>query len=567
MRPPRRPLFQPLLSLDLRALKNTNNPSKDHSFSGMATPATARWMTEMAGDIGDRNVTELAILGTHDSATYGITHESGYAVDAPTGIPGLPQFLQATAKHITAEWAKTQAHTVLEQLRLGVRYLDIRLSSRSDGRGTVSLWVSHGLYSVPFSDVVRDVVAFINGGAGGDVAQATDANREVFVLDVQKIWGFDRNPSMHALFLEAIAPLELAVVRRPHGIHTPLAALWAAGQRVFVLYPGSSACDVHPGLIRRGDATIRSWWFNLNSVAPLVSSVRGELELRRRAVGAGIDSRSVSPAAPGPADVSGLAASAAAPQPLHVTQGVMTPVPHDFAKTLLSPLPSTHRSIAHYAFAVNAALLAAWQEHEAVDAPAGAAADGRNILILDFFTVGAAGSAGAVALCIAINRRRFCHDHPDFAGDALMACGAGKRFASAGCRPTPDGMYLLLPRDAPHMALCATSPAEPLALSSNADIGRPELRWLVLEEPAGMISISPAAAPQLVAYGEVANAVTLAPRGESGLARWRLCDAGGGFFAVQHCIEQVAWEARGDAIAVANVNGDSAQHFFFVRVL
>jgi glycosylphosphatidylinositol diacylglycerol-lyase len=376
--------------------------SKPNSIPAPHRP-TNRWMTDLAPWIGERCYSELAVVGTHDAATYNCTKDSDYSPDAPEAIAGLPFMLQPAAKRIVASWAKTQEHTVKAQLEMGVRYVDVRLCSK-DG----ALWVNHSLFSVPFADVVNDIVGFYAGA---------DDNKEMLLLDVQSLHtdgGDHPVGEAHELFRAAVEPLQQLFVKKPFGTRASLSDIWAAPgkQRVFL-----SWCDSHIAGQNLPDldfATVRndmlsSKWFNTSTPGPLVEAADAELKERLSAI----------------QQEGGVVRGKTS----HVLQTVLTADTNAIVAGIVNPLPGTSRSVADYADEVNSGALKLWCTHEG---------DGRNILLLDYFTVGTdEDGLDAVQHCIAINTRRYANDvrrraeivsghyHSDDVGDKLRALAAG----------------------------------------------------------------------------------------------------------------------------------------------
>lgn len=389
------------------------------------------WMTQLGDRIGWCALHQLAMVGSHDAATYNIyrTSPGEYAPDAPANVVALTASLQGLAHRITADWAKTQHLTVLQQLRRGARYFDIRLSSRT---GPTDLWVTHGLYSVPLERVVCDIAEFYgvaprSGHSTSDPADAMPSlplpmNREVIVLDVQRInakYDATQHPpdpastcptdkrEMHEAFWQLLRPLHALVANRPDAIRCGLGALWAAGHRIVVLYP-KGFIELSPGLLRSGvlprtDEHIESVWHNVCDVATLRGDVHRELERSRTDVALHV----LAPKTDAAGRVN---------LPLHITQAVMTPKTSEILWAL-TPLARAPATIEDLAKAANSAMLEVWARHRPIEVfhtpqlpgvPDGRVfIDGRNVLMLDYIDMGTYEGLTACELCCWINARRF----------------------------------------------------------------------------------------------------------------------------------------------------------------
>ena len=83
-----------------------------------------------------KRLCDMLLPGTHDSSTY--------------------RFAEAA---LVTNWAQTQTFTIYEQLKGGIRYLDIRVSNeKHDGK----VYCSHKFFTIPFQEVVNDISRFIH---------------------------------------------------------------------------------------------------------------------------------------------------------------------------------------------------------------------------------------------------------------------------------------------------------------------------------------------------------------------------------------------------------------------
>jgi hypothetical protein len=394
----------------------------DHAGSDVVDPMEAvrgldraRWMTQFGDAIADCTLSQIAMVGAHDAATHSITRKNPgeYAADAPDALVNITRPLQWAAHRLAADWARTQEHSVRTMLLLGVRYFDLRLSPRGP---TKELWISHGLFSMPLSNVVEDVASFYSNHDSGPCSPATadsldvGDNLDIVVLDIQRLSGVTSghgSAKIHHEFFRTLEPLRPLLLKEGQSIFTSLRDFWRTGTRVIVLYPCALACAVHqPIVLPRTPEFIRSHWFDKNRPAPLLQHLHDELMQRRN----GIVSRFVHS---GPPEGSAIG-------PLHVLQAVLTPSSTDFARMVFSPFPSTARNLEHFAKELNHRALTLWSRHQPIEdgpevtfdgkpRPRQVSMDGRNVIMLDFFTRGRDGDTGldAVQLCVFINARRF----------------------------------------------------------------------------------------------------------------------------------------------------------------
>lgn len=77
------------------------------------------WMTKLPISLRDLPIINLAIPGTHDSGSYGISKKSTLAPDAEKVIKKIFPFVPCVVRR----WSKTQKYSLAEQLNNGIRYV------------------------------------------------------------------------------------------------------------------------------------------------------------------------------------------------------------------------------------------------------------------------------------------------------------------------------------------------------------------------------------------------------------------------------------------------------------
>lgn len=129
----------------------------------------SEWMKELYSRPGMREtrLIDVAIPGTHNSGTYGINLLSKLE-------PG-ESFFYLLLRPMVASWSRCQFRSVGQQLRDGIRYLDLRVAYNRRG---VPL-VVHGLVSVSLQSVISDVKRFVSAHP-----------QEVVLIDATLSWGY-----------------------------------------------------------------------------------------------------------------------------------------------------------------------------------------------------------------------------------------------------------------------------------------------------------------------------------------------------------------------------------------
>ncbi|CAK1586803.1 unnamed protein product [Parnassius mnemosyne] len=130
------------------------------------------WMRELPEQLKNLPLIYLAIPGSHDSMTYGITRSSGIAPDAEPIVKKLYPLFRGTI----LRWTITQAVDTPQQLLIGIRYFDLRLATKT---GDAKFYFTHGLYADEITEALHQVMNFVDSHPG-----------EVVILDFQHFYGF-----------------------------------------------------------------------------------------------------------------------------------------------------------------------------------------------------------------------------------------------------------------------------------------------------------------------------------------------------------------------------------------
>jgi len=233
-----------------------------------------------------RSQRRIHLPGAHNSAAYKLNH---YAL-APAGgaHPDWVGWLNSHSPTVTVPvsqlavpWADCQGETVADQLRHGVRYLDLRAVwvESSDQRRELGLgeggpeWlVTHTLLGGPIEDVFIQVAAFLR-----------EHTKEVVLLDLQHVKAAP-TAEAHARLLGQLekhlhvdgrmAPSEL-------GVDVTYGEMVAKGYQCIVFYPFDTADADFPGVgigafarkigcWHRGGGTLRSPWPQVGTLEALL---------------------------------------------------------------------------------------------------------------------------------------------------------------------------------------------------------------------------------------------------------------------------------------------------------
>lgn len=232
---------------------------QSHHWSGRT------WMWDIRDAIGHMPISQVAMAGTHNSATYQITRKSKFGRDGPKALrtngvlAGMVRFFGG---FFLPSWTKCQRMTVEEQLCFGARYLDLRIAPYSDPSTT--LYTTHGLLSTKLDDVLRAVEAFVMDPA---------TSHEFVLLDFQHIFVGPSDPGYTALFQSLMRIKEICVPRPTNRKGFPsLNELWKGRQRVFVFM----ACNLdfdRLSFVCPRDNFLSSPWLNKHTKQDLLHAL------------------------------------------------------------------------------------------------------------------------------------------------------------------------------------------------------------------------------------------------------------------------------------------------------
>ncbi|WKY03585.1 hypothetical protein Q1695_004942 [Nippostrongylus brasiliensis] len=156
-------------------------PTSSKAEPEYSPKALEKWMSELPSYLSALPLCQLKIPGSHDSgSTDDLDKSLPVANDQSSLIRNLG--ISSWVKSGIKRWAVTQRHGIGDQLRAGVRYLDLRISypppkvrtSNTDFR------VVHALYGISVQKLLAEVIDFLK-----------ENPKEVVILDINHLYGFD----------------------------------------------------------------------------------------------------------------------------------------------------------------------------------------------------------------------------------------------------------------------------------------------------------------------------------------------------------------------------------------
>lgn len=205
---------QPRLAETFNTMRNILKPLTD----------LESWMEVNQDRIGSKALKDLVIPGTHDSITSTISWNSVIArnQDLPRGLMVFGPIVPS----IAAPWSKAQGKTAAEQLRLGIRYLDMRIVYRDSHK---TFYTCHGLYGENLDLVLDDIREFIKTHP-----------KEVIILDFNHLYNMepedqpDRNPLLINKIRKAFG--DKIASREEFNPSSTLNELWSKGKQIIPIY-------------------------------------------------------------------------------------------------------------------------------------------------------------------------------------------------------------------------------------------------------------------------------------------------------------------------------------------
>lgn len=142
------------------------------------------WMTNLPDELRKVSIIYLAIPGSHNSFTNGIDSTSEVSPDAEEILQILKMFGRIT-QAIMAPWARCQHYNATLQLNSGIRYFDLRISTRENDD---KLYFVHSQFADTIVPILTDIKDFLDTHP-----------QEVIILDCQHFYGFSSETHDHLI--------------------------------------------------------------------------------------------------------------------------------------------------------------------------------------------------------------------------------------------------------------------------------------------------------------------------------------------------------------------------------
>nr|XP_056714161.1 PI-PLC X domain-containing protein 2 [Euleptes europaea] len=169
----------------------------------------------------DLPLSNLAIPGSHDSFSYWVDDKSPVGPDQAKTIKRLAKI--PLVKKLMKKWSVTQNLTFKEQLEGGIRYFDLRVSSRP-GEAGQEIYFIHGLFGIKVCDGLMEINTFL-----------THHPTEVVFLDFNHFYAMDNSHHVYLIGrIQEIFGSRLCTKECVENV--TLNYLWEKKQQVLIFY-------------------------------------------------------------------------------------------------------------------------------------------------------------------------------------------------------------------------------------------------------------------------------------------------------------------------------------------
>ncbi|XP_076017227.1 PI-PLC X domain-containing protein 2 [Genypterus blacodes] len=193
----------------------------------------ADWMGSLPAKLSVMPLKHLAVPGSHDSFTFWVDIEAPVGPDQKVYVKYLATVFSQVAKKVMVKWSMTQNLTFKEQLDAGIRYFDLRVSSKPSQPGK-EIYFIHGLFGHKVRDGLVQINSFLDRHSKEVVFldfnhhYAMEAEHHVYLISMlQEVFG---RKLCHNCTVESVT----------------LDYLWEKKYQVIVFYhhPSSHGCPV-----------------------------------------------------------------------------------------------------------------------------------------------------------------------------------------------------------------------------------------------------------------------------------------------------------------------------------
>eukprot|EP00062_Callorhinchus_milii_P022436 gi/632980208/ref/XP_007906902.1/ PREDICTED: PI-PLC X domain-containing protein 3-like [Callorhinchus milii] len=120
----------------------------------------ADWMGNLPWSLSSLPLANLAVPGSHDSFSFWVDEKSPVGPDQSVVVKRLAEIFRSLFKKNMKKWSMTQSLTFREQLEAGIRYFDLRVSTKP-GDEDNELYFIHGLFGIKVREGLKQINYFL----------------------------------------------------------------------------------------------------------------------------------------------------------------------------------------------------------------------------------------------------------------------------------------------------------------------------------------------------------------------------------------------------------------------
>ncbi|KAL4624884.1 PI-PLC X domain-containing protein 2-like [Arapaima gigas] len=226
--------------------------------------SNADWMALLPPSLTAMPLKHLAVPGSHDSFTFWVDVTAPVGPDQMAIVKHLAFIFRLLAKKVMKKWSMTQNLTFREQLEAGIRYFDLRVSSKP-GEPGCEIYFIHGLFGHKVCNGLNDIDAFLS-----------DHPKEVVFLDFNHHYAMSKDHHRYLItMLQEVFGPKLCKACMVEDI--TLDYLWENKYQVIVFYhhPSANNCAfLWPG------SKIPAPWANTTDACKLIQFLETTLSER-----------------------------------------------------------------------------------------------------------------------------------------------------------------------------------------------------------------------------------------------------------------------------------------------
>ena len=188
------------------------------------------WMENLPNEKQLSPLKDLVIPGSHDSGTFSLDKNMEIGPDEPNLIRKFGKLV----KPVVYNWSVTQSMTIYEQLRSGIRYLDLRVAYRTADKNS-EIRVLHGLFGWTIDQVLDEVNRFV-----------ANYPKEIVILDFNHFYKMDQ--AAHKKLANTLDASFSKILRAPgrQGPNVTLQEMWGNEEKVIIIYHDYDVVDTYP---------------------------------------------------------------------------------------------------------------------------------------------------------------------------------------------------------------------------------------------------------------------------------------------------------------------------------